>query len=274
MHHMGDLGQGASVEAVRTVTVRRVAVGDFRGWSAGFQAGLTPKYVATFARLQDIRPEGFDAVVPLQLDHYDALARWPHLRGRKFFHPSPEAVSLCDDKLALARFLVAEGFADHVPPSRSPGPPYPYVWKRRSGFWGLHCHIVTGPADEARLDLTDEAWFAQDYVGGEIEHATHVLLAGGQVRYASTFTYEMAGPGIVKGADQTPRVTWFHRGADHLDLFAAILSRIGYEGVACLDYRMVNGRPVLFEINPRFGSSLLADSSAYLDAYLGALAPT
>ena len=237
------------------------------------QAGLTPKYVATYARLQDIHPEDYDAVVPLQIDHYDALARWPHLRGRKFFHPSPEAVALCDDKLALARFLIAEGFADHIPPPRRAGPPYPYVWKQRAGYWGLHCHIVRGAADEARLDLTDEAWFAQAYVEGEVEHATHVLQTSGQVRYTSTFTYEMAGPGVVKGAEQRPRVTWFRRGSDNLGLFSAMLSRIGYEGVACLDYRMVGGRPVLFEINPRFGASLLADSSAYLDAYVGALAP-
>jgi carbamoylphosphate synthase large subunit len=34
---------------------------------------------------------------------------------------------------------------------------------------------------------------------------------------------------------------------------------------------VVDGRPVVFEINPRFGGSLSLDVTAYLDAYLASL---
>jgi hypothetical protein len=221
--------------------------------------------------LSQIRLEDFDAVIPLQIKHYEPLVRHPELRGRKFFHPSDEAIALCDDKLRLNEFLIAQGFANFVPSPRTSGPPYPYVRKRRRGWWGLHCDIVTGVEEERDLDLTDDAWFAQPFVPGEIEFATHILRVGGQIRYASTFAHKMATPGLVKGAHHTPLNTHFTPGCIYLDLFSEIMARLKYEGTACIDYKVVSGQPVLFEINPRFGGSLCEDITAHLDAYLGSL---
>ena len=51
---------------------------------------------------------------------------------------------------------------------------------------------------------------------------------------------------------------------DYLDKFSAILNSIGYEGLCCFDYKVINGKPQIFEINPRFGGSL----SAYFFTFL------
>jgi predicted ATP-grasp superfamily ATP-dependent carboligase len=81
----------------------------------------------------------------------------------------------------------------------------------------------------------------------------------------------MAGPSIVLGARRQPVVTSFDRGCDHVDLFSQILERLSYEGTACFDYKVVDGKPLVFEINPRYGGSLSGDVTAYLDAYVDAL---
>jgi len=252
--------------------VRRVAFGNFATWVDLIRPNLAARYAPSFVDLSLVRLEAFDAVIPLQIPHYAPLAAHPELRGLRFFHPSPQVVSLCDDKQRLTQFLMAQGFADFVPPLRSSGAPYPYVRKRRQGWWGMHCQIVNGPQDERGLDRSDDAWFAQAFVPGEIEFATHILRAAGQVRYASTFAYKMATPAFVKGARDTPLHTLFIPGCEYLDLFSEILARLEFEGTACIDYKVVNGQPVLFEINPRFGGSLASDVTAYLDAYLGSLA--
>ena len=41
-----------------------------------------------------------------------------------------------------------------------------------------------------------------------------------------------------------------------LATFSSILTAIGYEGLCCFDYKIANGKPKIFEINPRFGGSL------------------
>jgi hypothetical protein len=193
---------------VSRTRVRRVAFGNFATWTDSIRRDLDARYTPSFLDLSLIRLEDFDAVIPLQIAHYDPLFSRPELRGIKFLHPSLEVVHLCDDKLRLTQFLIAEGFGDYVPRMRAPGAPYPYVLKRRQGWWGLHCHIVNGVEDEHDLDLSlnlsDDAWFAQEFVTGEAEFATHILRAGGKIRYASTVAYEMATPSGVKGAPDTP----------------------------------------------------------------------
>jgi predicted ATP-grasp superfamily ATP-dependent carboligase len=50
------------------------------------------------------------------------------------------------------------------------------------------------------------------------------------------------------------------------------LQAFDYSGTSCFNYKIADGRPKLFEINPRPGGSLRLDLNAYLDAYLAALA--
>jgi hypothetical protein len=261
---------GLPVEAVKP---RRVVFGAFSSWDQLIRPNLAARYDATFADLADVDLDAFDAVAPLRVEHYAALARRPDLHGRKFFHPAVAVAALCEDKLALTRFLLAEGFADFAPPLRMAGAPYPYVWKRRWGEWGGACRVIAGPEAEANIDLADPAWFAQTLVRGETEFATHVLLVDGGIRYASTFDYHMAGAELICGKDNRPLSQSFAFGCDHLPLFAAILDRLGYEGTACFDYKVVAGRPLIFELNPRYGGSLSSDVTAYVDAYVKALRP-
>jgi hypothetical protein len=253
---------------------RCIAFGAFPAWEGAIRGRLDARFAPSFVDLTDARPEDFDAVVPLAHAHYDALARRPDLLGRKFLHPSLEAVALCRDKLALTRFLIANGLGEFTPPLRAPGPPYPYIWKRRWGGWGRECHVIDGPAAEREHDLGDEAWFAQDPVVGRTEYATHVLRVGGQIRYVLTVTHEMAGDLVIVGERHPSRPVSAVRGCQHLALFAEILRLIDYEGVACFDYKVVYGQPRIFEINPRYGASLCLDITAFVDAYLAALQPS
>lgn len=269
MNDMSDMGPAAA--ATSPATARRIGFGQFADWRQGIEQALAPRFVPSFIDLAAAELDAFDAVVPLQTWHYPGLGRRPDLLGRKFFHPAPGLVALCDDKLRLAERLVAEGFARHVPRLRPPGPPYPYAWKRRGGYFGLHCRIIAGPDEEADLDLADPTWFAQDVVPGAVEHATHILRTEGRIRYVATVSYEIGREGLVKGALRAPLVNRMYRDCPHLPLFAEMLGRLDYEGTCCIDYKLVGGEPRLFEINPRVGSSLIWDLNAYLDAYLAAL---
>lgn len=251
----------------------RIAIGDFADWSVDIRRNLDAGYNADFVDLNEADLDAYDVIIPLARRQIEVLGRRPDLKGRKFLHPAPETVALCHDKLALTRFLIAEGFGDFVPPLRAPGPPYPYVWKRRQSAFGRDCHVVRGPQDEHGLDLADPEWFAQTLAPQDTEYAAHILRAGGHIRYLSSMTYIMAGPGLVLGEPNRPRTVYFNRGSPHQAIFTAILDRLGYEGVACIDFKVADGRPQIFEINPRFGGSLAGDATAFVQAYIGALEP-
>jgi hypothetical protein len=268
-----DSVPAAAPAGPETTAARRIAFGGFADWEPTVRYNLDARYSPVFVDLAEARLDDFDAVVPRPFEHYRFLAQRPDLRGRKFFHPSPHAVALCGDKLGLIRFLKAEGLDDCVPPLRSPGAPYPYIWKRRFGAFGRECHVVDGPGAERNLDLNDDDWFAQTLTHGSVEYTAHILRTDGVVRYASTFIFEMAGEALIRGEPNAPIDKYFSRSCDHLDLFSEILSRLDYEGVACFNYKLARERPLIFEINPRFGGSLCNDVTAFLDAYVAALQP-
>lgn len=52
-------------------------------------------------------------------------------------------------------------------------------------------------------------------------------------------------------------------------LWDRLLDTLGFEGLCCINYKLNNGRPLLLEINPRFGGSL----GEYFFAFLRHLEP-
>ena len=46
---------------------------------------------------------------------------------------------------------------------------------------------------------------------------------------------------------------------------------LGYEGTCCFNYKLVDGAPVILELNPRFGGSLVGDVAIYVAAHLEAI---
>lgn len=228
------------------------------------------RFAADFQPLDD--PADADAVAPLALGHYERLRRWPDGARALAIYPAADTAALCDDKLALNRFLAARGFAGVIPPLRDPGPPYPYVLKRRTGYWGRHAHVIHDAAEAEALDARQPDWFAQTFVPGEVEYAAHILRDRGRIWYAATARYELGRPDAVLGAHARPLRVTLTRGCVHLRGFAEILAALDYEGTCCIDYKLTDGVPRIFEINPRFGASLAHDVNAYLDNYLAALA--
>ena len=108
-------------------------------------------------------------------------------------------------------------------------------------------------------------------VEGADEHVLHLLRVGGRVRYRLCYRYDMADPLAVRGREATPRLIEPADPAPALGPCEAILDALGYEGTCCFNYKLEGGRPMILELNPRFGGSLVGDVTAYLAAHLDAL---
>jgi len=216
----------------------------------------------------------YDCVVPLVLSDYIALWNSREFFGRKFWAPDPRAVALCRDKLALSHFLLGGRFAGFVGGLRlGGGGPYPYILRKRRDGWGLNSFVIRNPGDEADLAerLHSPDYFCQDYTPGSDEFALHVLMVKSEAVYARTVRYEMGRELYVKGKDVTYMRRTFLPENGQLAEFLPLLREIGYAGTCCIDYKLENGAPKLFEINARFGGSLVGDIDRYLEAYLGSL---
>lgn len=212
---------------------------------------------------------GFDLVVPLRIDQI-APARAANDDGvRRAVLPSDALVTQCDDKLAFAEGLIALGFGEHVPELLPEGvDTYPYVRKARHGDFGDGICMVRGPGEDRD---PPPGSFRQRAVPGEDEFVLHLLRVDGRIRYTLCYRYRMEGALTVRGRQDRPRLIEPAEPGEALPLCAAILDALAFEGTCCFNYKLEGERPMILELNPRFGGSLVGDVTAYVAAHLGAI---
>ena len=95
----------------------------------------------------------------------------------------------------------------------------------------------------------------------------------GVVTYDYTVRFEFDQKIYVKGRScQPPRTA--DTGSPCLLILRNILRQLGYTGACCFNYKMRDGCPMLFEMNPRFGSSVTRDINRFLESYLDTIGKT
>ncbi len=214
-------------------------------------------------------PDDHDLVVPLRLDAMRFLNSPAGARLRpKALLPSDAVLDLCSDKLAFARKLLSFGYGANIPAIEGDFTP-PYMLKKRQDEWGKNSHIIRSGADEERLGalLASPDYYRQEFVPGAAEYATHMLVHGTDVTYCGTVRIDFAAADTVFREGVKPLGFTRAHNPDHVRLFARILVQIGFEGLCCFDYKVVDGVAKIFELNPRFGGSLAFTPNGAFAAY-------
>jgi hypothetical protein len=216
----------------------------------------------------------FDYIIPCRSAEYTALDRRGDLNGVKFWRPAPDVVALCEDKYELNRFLIEHRFEGLIPSLVEPGDgTYPYIVKRRAGEDGDNSHLIRNAFEEKLLShVTKSAEnFCQAYIPGNTEFELHVLFAKGRLHYAQTIKYTMKTDFYVRSQFTPVSDVLYCADNHHLDYFLPILEWIGYDGICCLNYKMLDGVPRLFKISPRLENTLTGDLARLVDAYIRSL---
>jgi hypothetical protein len=245
-----------------------VLFSDMPDWEPEIREQLADPYSLTFATFDQQDIAAFDLVVPLVTSDTECLTRrFESGRGVNAFFPTAEVLALCEDKLAFNTWLVANGFARHVPRMTEPFV-YPYLVKARHGQWGEGIEIIKDASDDTahRAKLDPAKNFRQEFVPGRVEQSTHLLVRSGEIRFWRHVEFAFDEDVHVKGHRARK---WIQREADldqHLPLFAAIVEKLAYDGTCCFGYKVVNGHPWIFELNARYGASLTPFVNDYLRA--------
>lgn len=241
-------------------------------WERALRRNLSSA-VAFFYNLDEVDPAQFDLVVPLSIEAQQQVhEEHPGLLGSTALVPSPATMALCDDKLLFARHLVDSGLG-HVVPRLGPDLEFPFVLKPRVGAWGTGTTIVEdcGKALKFAGSLESDEYFTQASVPGTKEYTTHFVARDGFLRYARTLEFTFDRSLYVKGAALAARGT---RQVDHRrfdELLSEIVGAVDYSGFGCINYKLVDETPQVFEVNPRVGGSMYHFVKPALEAYRAAL---
>lgn len=220
----------------------------------------------------------YDAIIPL----YEHDSRYLNqnknrLKNQKFLIPSNELIAICEDKKKFYDVLGLHGFS-HVTPEISPLLEPPYILKKKVDEFGKNSFIVKSLDDEQKYEeqLRSSDYFKQNYVFGKKEFTFHFLMVNGKIKYDHSLCFFFNLDTYVRGAQMPAfgNATITSIESEYISLFEELLQKIGYDGVGCINYKLKNGKPLIFEINPRVGGSLPLDVDAFLTSYCSSMTPS
>ena len=239
-------------------------------WEANIRRGFRfLPHTITFAELTPQAIAEHDLVIPLHIeDMYHLNDIHDSIKDNPIPIPSTESIKLCDDKYLFSQKLIENNFADYVPQANG-DLPYPFFFKKKIDLGGIHTYLIENREQELELSnsVDNDEYFRQQCIIGNSEYAAHIFFNNHRIVRAITMEYIFDKDRAIKNKDDDFRMKMDKNNPDHLDLFAAILDCIGYEGICCFNYKIVDNRPIIFEINPRVGGSL----AVYLFSFLRSL---
>ncbi len=183
--------------------------------------------------------------------------------------PSNNVIDLCNDKFRFSQFLANNGWESYTPQIGKLK--YPYILKPKIGEWAENIQIITSHDDEIRFasELTSPNYFTQDFVPGQAEYTTHIIYYNG-IYFYHTFEFRFTSTGHLKGRHPHTQVLEVNHQRFSV-LFANILETLNYTGICCFNYKVIEGDPQIFELNPRYGASLTFKINQAINAYKEAL---
>ncbi|MDB5025136.1 MAG: hypothetical protein JWP78_2891 [Mucilaginibacter sp.] len=216
---------------------------------------MLPHHV-DFDVISPAKIKNYDLVIPLNMKDLRALYKVPELLNKQLIPiPDLKAINICDDKFLFYQILVDNGFKDFLPKTEK-NLPFPFLLKKKVASGGDDCYFITNPElKEEFMELIDSPdYFCQEIIEGKSEFDTHILFKNRQIVASMSIENSFAKEIYIKGKDEficTKIVK-----CPYLDIFSDILESIGFEGLCCFNYKENQGKPSIFEINPRFDGSL------------------
>ncbi len=223
---------------------------------------------ADFNKILRIKP--FDLVLPLFEKDIFILNKY-YTRTKNFLIPSNKLVRFCNDKNAFNNYLIANGFSRFIPAMLHESKGFPYILKKSIDQWGENSYIIDSPEKELELLylVNDPAYFKQEYIAGEDEYTTHFIFDKDKIAYDFTLHFRFPYTTYIKGSKSPAFKTAQINPTEtlHTDVFEHILRTIKFRGVGCFNFKISNGLPKIFELNPRVGGSLPLDLVNFINAY-------
>ncbi len=196
-------------------------------------------------------------IIPLSEDNINNCPR-----NHPALIPNRRAVEILRNKATFAAYINEYGLADLCPVTYESGEhaEFPCILKRVNASYGRDSMVLRSKQELARaVALSQEEFILQSLVRGTTEYTTHCICKDGRIIWSYSVGFEMDGPEEIRRGmvckEHLGRVT------PPAGTFAAIervLAPLGYSGPCNVNYKRSGAGTIsIFEVNPRFGGSLM-----------------
>jgi carbamoylphosphate synthase large subunit len=250
-----------------------IRFGEFYHWAAKILEHLdTERYAYEFGPADERRLADVDAYVPLGLDDIRATIALPRALAAKALVPTLEVLELADNKIRFYEYLLAQGYAANVPRIFETPTHYPVVAKLDYGLAGQGVWVVDDAEQWASLlqKHPREKMVLCEYIPGSREYAFQYMARRGEIVWSGLIEHDHSASGdtpYVHGQHRIGGVSRTRAAFAELHVLRSIVQRLEFTGTGCFNFKMLEGTPKIFELNPRPGYSF----SYWINQYLGVL---
>lgn len=178
--------------------------------------------------------------------------------------PDRRALDTFGNKASFAAFMAANGLAGLCPRvfASDDDATFPAVLKRADLAAGEGIAIVRSRDELARL-REEDTWRGKDcvlqaLVSGALEYVTHCVCQDGRILWHCSFACEMEQAEQIRAGTLRQTVSPATASPRVLDQIGRVLALVDYTGPCNVDYKVSpQGDVIFFEINPRFGGTLM-----------------
>jgi carbamoylphosphate synthase large subunit len=188
-----------------------------------------------------------------------------------------KTIEICKDKLKFTKFMYKHGFEQYIPQiyqtmvnkelktfslKSSKDLEKSYIFKYTSGYGGEGYfveHSIPNMLSKIKKLKPKKDYYIQEYIQGD-EYCAHLFVVDGKIiSWIYYHQLDKADPfHILKGALVKYEVITDHEFIKHGNsIFSSILAALNFTGFCNFDYRIRDNKIYIFEINPRYGSSMI-----------------
>lgn len=134
---------------------------------------------------------------------------------------------------------------------------YPCIYKLQKTNGGKESFVIKSERDLRQIS-SDKNYIIQEYISCPIEYSAHFYVFNGIIKHTIVYVLENKEKNYI----QCGRLQAYSKmdTISCLNIFGQIFAKLNYNGFACIDFKLINNIPKIFEINPRLGGTLLNDT--------------
>lgn len=146
---------------------------------------------------------------------------------------------------------------------------YPAVLKRTDRNGGLSVQYIAS-MDDLNYHLEQDTWkgyrlILQEWIGEDKEFVTHLVCKNGVIFWHRSFAYTHSSTALIKSPESLILTERIQISDELLNVFESIIKSLNFSGPCSIDFKYCGeGNLKIFEINPRFGGSLMRPENADL----------
>ena len=184
-----------------------------------------------------------------------------HPQGYLTLVPSKEVVNLASYKDTFYNFLADHNFKEYFPkPLDAPDFTTPFILKRLHGEGGFGIFLVWNEERYKEVltqpSLKNEPYILEEYIEGDDEYIFYAVCKQGEILWhASLIGQPPTDSRVQKGSFANASEVEITK--EVYNVFKGIFKALNYDGPANFNYKLKNNKPVIFEMNPRIGGTLM-----------------